>query len=66
MSRGEDKKLVSKFLKEANEIYKNRKPKANFLVLTDKQIQDMADTQGITFDEMSRDIEEFINQNKDE
>tara|TARA_B100000963_G_scaffold294943_1_gene265717 strand:+ start:452 stop:652 length:201 start_codon:yes stop_codon:yes gene_type:complete len=66
MSKEEDKKLVSKFLKEANEIHKNRKPKANFLVLTDKQIQDMADTQGITFDEMSRDIEEHLNQKKDE
>jgi hypothetical protein len=56
----EKKKLVSKLLKASNEIHKNRKPMADFLVLTDKQIQDMADTQGITFDEMSREIKEWL------
>ena len=62
----EDKELVSKLLKASNEIHKNREPMADFLILTDKQIQDMADTQGITFDEMSREIKEWLKQNKDE
>tara|TARA_R110002126_G_scaffold151079_4_gene297885 strand:+ start:476 stop:880 length:405 start_codon:yes stop_codon:yes gene_type:complete len=56
----EQNKLVGKLLKASNEIHKNRTPNADCLILTDEQIQDMANIQGITFAEMSRSIKEYL------
>ena len=50
--RKEDKELVSKLLKAANEIHKKRSGQANYIHLPAKFIQERADEEGVTFDEM--------------
>ena len=67
MSKEEDKELVSRLLKAANEIHKKGLAKANYIHLPAKFIQQRADEEGVTFDEMVKIIEEeLLNQNKDE
>jgi hypothetical protein len=60
MSKEEDKKLVGKLLKEFNEIHKKRLAKANYIHLPAKFIQQRADEEGVTFDEMVKIIEEEL------
>ena len=56
----EDKELVSKLLKAANEIHKKRLGQANYIHLSAKFIQQRADEEGVTFDEMVKIIEEEL------
>ena len=58
MSKEEDKELVSRLLKAANEIHKKGLAKANYIHLPAKFIQQRADEEGVTFDEMVKIIEE--------
>lgn len=48
----EQKKLVDQLIKTSNEIYKNRKPSANYIHLSEKFIQQQADERKISFDDM--------------
>lgn len=56
----EDKKIADKLLKAANEIHKKRLAKANYIHLPAKFIQERADEEGVTFDEMVKIIEEEL------
>ena len=60
MSKEEQKKLVSKLLKVSNEIQKKRLGQANYIHLSEKFIQEQADEEGVTFDEMVKIIEEEL------
>lgn len=60
MSKEEDKKIVDKLLKAANEIHKKRLAKADYIHLSTKFIQERADEEGVTFDEMVKIIEEEL------
>ena len=60
MSKEEDKKIVDKLLKAANEIHKKRLAKANYIHISAKLIQQRADEESITFDEMVKIIEEEL------
>jgi len=60
MNIEEAKKLASKFLKESNEIHKKGLAKANYIHLPAKFIQERADEEGVTFDEMVKIIEEEL------
>ena len=60
MSKEEDKKIVDKLLKAANEIHKKRLAKANYIHISEKLIQQRADEESITFDEMVKIIEEEL------
>ena len=60
MSKEEDKELVSRLLKAANEIHKKGSAKANYIHLPAKFIQQRADEEGVTFDEMVKIIEEEL------
>ena len=66
MNKEGQKKLVSKLLKVSNEIHKKRLGQANYIHLPAKFIQQRADEEGVTFDEMVKIIEEELNQMKDE
>ena len=56
----EDKELVSKLLKASNEIHKKTLGQANYIHLPAKFIQERADEEGVTFDEMVKMIEEEL------
>ena len=60
MSEEEDKELVSRLLKASNEIHKKRLGQANYIHLPAKFIQQRADEEGVTFDEMVKIIEEEL------
>ena len=60
MSKEEQKEIVDKLSKAANEIHKKRLPKANYIHLSAKFIQERADEEGVTFDEMVKIIEEEL------
>ena len=60
MNIEEDKKIVDKLLKAANEIQKKRLAKANYIHLPAKFIQERADEEDVTFDEMVKIIEEEL------
>ena len=60
MSKEEQKEIVGKFLKEFNEIHKKTLVKANYIHLPAKFIQERADEEGVTFDEMVKIIEEEL------
>jgi hypothetical protein len=60
MNIEEDKKIVDKLLKAANEIHKKRLANANYIHLPAKFIQERADEEGVTFDEMVKIIEEEL------
>ena len=60
MSKEEDKELVSRLLKAANEIHKKGLAKANYIHLPAKFIQQRADEEEVTFDEMVKIIEEEL------
>ena len=60
MSEEEDKELVSKLLKASNEIHKKRLGQANYIHLPSKFIQQRADEEGVTLDEMVKIIEEEL------
>ena len=60
----EQKKLVSKLLKVSNEIQKKRLGQANYIHLSEKFIQQRADEEGVTFDEMVKIIEEELKPNE--
>jgi len=60
MSKEENKKLNSRLLKAANEIHKKGLAKANYIHLPAKSIQQRADEEGVTFDEMVKIIEEEL------
>ena len=68
MDKKGQKDLVSKLLKASNEIHKKRLGQANYIHLSSKFIQQRADEEGVTFDEMVKIIEEELKpkQNKDE
>ena len=46
------KRLSEKLIKIANTISKNRKPKANYIQLSEEFIQSQADIFGVSFNEM--------------
>ena len=48
----EQKKLVRKLIKVANEISKNRKSSANYIDLSEEYIQQQADERKISFADM--------------
>ena len=48
----EQKKLVEQLIKVSNEISKNRKSSSNYIHLSEKHIQQQADEQKISFDDM--------------
>lgn len=48
----EQKKLVKKLIKASNEIFKNRKPSASYIHLSEDYIQQQADERKISFDDM--------------
>lgn len=60
MSKEEDMELNSRLLKASNEIHKKRLAKANYIHLPAKFIQQRADEEGVTFDEMVNIIEEEL------
>ena len=60
MDKEEDKELVSRLLKSSNEIHKKRLGQANYIHLQAKFIQQRADEEGVTFDEMVKIIEEEL------
>ena len=60
MSKEGQKKLVSKLLKSSNEIQKKRLGQANYIHLSEKFIQERADEEGVTFDEMVKIIKEEL------
>ena len=60
MSKEEDKKIVDELSKAANEIHKKGLAKANYIHLPAKFIQERADEEGVTFDEMVKIIEEEL------
>ena len=60
MSKEEQKEIVAKLLKAANEIHKKGLAKANYIHLSAKLIQERADEEGVTFDEMVKIIEEEL------
>ena len=60
MSKEEQKEIVDKLSKEANEIHKKGLAKANYIHLSAKFIQERADEEGVTFDEMVKIIEEEL------
>ena len=60
MSKEEQKEIVDKLSKEANEIHKKGLAKANYIHLPAKFIQERADEEGVTFDEMVKIIEEEL------
>jgi hypothetical protein len=43
---------MEKIIKASNEIYKNRKPSANYIHLSKEYIQQQADERKISFDDM--------------
>lgn len=45
-------KLIDRLIKASNEISKNRKSKANYIILDESYIQKMSDEAGISYDEM--------------
>ncbi len=47
-----NKKLIERLIKISNEIYKNRKPNANYIHLSEDFIQQQADERKISFDDM--------------
>ena len=53
------KELLTKLLKASQEI--DRTPKANYIHLSEEFIQNKADENGVTFDEMAKLIEEDLN-----
>ena len=59
MSKEEDKELVSKLLKVSNEIHKKRLGHELYTSIS-KFIQQRADEEGVTFDEMVKIIEEEL------
>ena len=66
MNKEKDKELVSKLLKASNEIHKKRLGQANYIHVPAKFIQQLADEEGVTFDEMLDRLQNCINQNKDD
>lgn len=56
----EQKNLVEKLIKASNEIYKNRKPSANYIGLGKDFIQQQADEREISFDDMVKIIIEKL------
>jgi hypothetical protein len=60
----EQKQLVEKLIKASNEIQKNRKPKSEYIHLSEEFIQQQADERGISFDDMVKIIEEELNPDK--
>lgn len=60
MSKEEQKEIVDKLSKAANEIHKKGLTKANYIHLPAKFIQERADEEGVTFDEMVKIIEEEL------
>ena len=66
MSEEEDKELVSKLLKASNEIHKKRLGQANYIHLPAKFIQQRADEEGVTFEEMVKIIEKELKGKEDE
>ena len=60
MSKEEDKELVSRLLKASNEIHKKRLGQANYIHLPAKFIQQRADEEGVTFDEMEKELEKYL------
>ena len=60
MDKKGQKDLVSKLLKASNEIHKKRLGQANYIHLPAKFIQQRADEEGATFDEMVKIIEEEL------
>jgi len=60
MDKKGQKDLVSKLLKASNEIHKKRLGQANYIHLPAKFIQQRADEEGVTFDEMVKIIEEEL------
>ena len=53
------KELLTKLLKASQEI--DRTPKASYIHLSSEFIQNKADEEGVTFDEMVKLIEEDLN-----
>ena len=60
MSKEKDKKLVTQLLKASNEIHKKRLGQANYIHLPAKFIQQRADEEGVTFDEMEKELEKYL------
>ena len=60
MSKEEQKKLVTQLLKASNEIHKKRLGQANYIHLPAKFIQQRADEEGVTFDEMEKELEKYL------
>ena len=60
MSKEEDKELNSRLLKAANQIHKKGLAKANYIHLPAPFIQQRADEEGVTFDEMVKTIEDQL------
>lgn len=60
MSKEEDKKLNGRLLKAANEIHKKRLGQANYIHLPAPFIQQLADEEEVTFDEMAKIIEDNL------
>lgn len=57
-----NKELVAKLVKASQEI--DKKPKANYIHLSEEFIQSQADEEGVTFDEMVKIIETELNPKK--
>ena len=66
MSKEEQKKLVTQLLKASNEIHKKRLGQANYIHLPAKFIQQRADEEGVTFDEMVKILEKELKGKEDE
>tara|TARA_R110001592_G_scaffold74560_3_gene226514 strand:- start:110 stop:307 length:198 start_codon:yes stop_codon:yes gene_type:complete len=60
MSKEEQKEIVGKLLKAFNEIHEKRLDQGNYIHLPAKFIQERADEEGVTFDEMVKIIEEEL------
>ena len=60
MSKEEQKEIVGKLLKAFNEIHEKILDQGNYIHLPAKFIQERADEEGVTFDEMVKIIEEEL------
>ena len=57
----EQKKLVSELLNAANEIHKNRKSNASYIHLSREYIEQLADEENISFDDIVKSINNKLN-----
>lgn len=59
----DQKKLIKKLIRVSKDIANNRKSEADYIFLSEKYIQEQADVQKISFDDMLENIKYKLNIN---